>query len=45
MDDGYLHIIMGPMFSSKTTHLINEINVLKIYKKNILIINLTKIVV
>lgn len=42
MDDGYLHIIMGPMFSSKTTHLINEINVLKIYKKNILIINSNK---
>lgn len=42
MDDGYLHIIMGPMFSSKTTHLINEINILKIYKKNILIINSNK---
>ena len=42
MDHGYLHIIMGPMFSSKTTHLINEINILKIYKKNILIINSNK---
>tara|TARA_B100001094_G_C18087373_1_gene748482 strand:+ start:127 stop:669 length:543 start_codon:yes stop_codon:yes gene_type:complete len=42
MNDGYLHIIIGPMFSSKTTHLINEINVLKIYKKNILIINSNK---
>lgn len=42
MDDGYLHIILGPMFSSKTTTLINEINVLKIYKKNILVINSEK---
>jgi len=42
MDDGYLHIITGPMFSSKTTTLINEINILKIYKKNILVINSNK---
>jgi thymidine kinase len=42
MDNGYLHIIFGPMFSSKTTTLINEINILKIYKKNILVINSQK---
>ena len=42
MNGGYLHIIMGPMFSSKTTTLMNEINILKIYKKNILIINSQK---
>lgn len=41
MESGYLHIIMGPMFSSKTTTLMNEINILKIYKKNILVINST----
>lgn len=42
MDEGYLHIIMGPMFSSKTTTLINEINVLKVYKKSIFVINSKK---
>ena len=35
----FLHIIIGPMFSGKSTKLINQINTLKIYKKNILIIN------
>ncbi len=35
----FLHIIIGPMFSGKSTKLINEINTLKVYKKNILIIN------
>lgn len=39
---GFLHIIIGPMFSGKSTKLINEINTLKIYKKNILIINSNK---
>ena len=39
---GFLHIIMGPMFSGKSTKLINEINTLKMYKKNILIINSNK---
>ena len=39
---GFLHIIFGPMFSGKSTKLINEINTLKIYKKNILIINSNK---
>lgn len=38
----FLHIIIGPMFSGKSTKLINEINILKIYKKNILIINSKK---
>ena len=42
MDDGYLHIIIGPMFSSKTTTLINENNILKMYRKNILVINSDK---
>mgnify|MGYP001334842451 CR=1 FL=1 len=37
--NSYLHIIFGPMFSGKSTKLINEINTLKVYKKNILIIN------
>ena len=37
----YLHIIFGPMFSGKSTKLINEINTLKVYKKNILIIKFT----
>ena len=40
--NSFLHIIFGPMFSGKTTKLINEINILKIYKKNILIINSKK---
>ena len=40
--NSFLHIIIGPMFSGKTTKLINEINTLKIYKKNILIINSKK---
>ena len=32
---GFLHIIIGPMFSGKSTKLINEINtVYKMYKKN-----------
>ena len=31
--NSFLHIIFGPMFSGKTTKLINEINILKIYKK------------
>ena len=39
---GFLHIIIGPMFSGKSTRLINEINTLKMYKKNILIINSNK---
>ncbi len=39
---GFLHIIFGPMFSGKSTKLINEINTLKMYKKNILIINSNK---
>lgn len=39
---GFLHIIFGPMFSGKSTKLINEINTLKMYKKNILIINSDK---
>ena len=39
---GFLHIIIGPMFSGKSTKLINEINTLKMYKKNILIINSNK---
>ena len=39
---GFLHIIVGPMFSGKSTKLINEINTLKMYKKNILIINSNK---
>jgi thymidine kinase len=38
----YLHIIFGPMFSGKSTKLLNEINCLKIYKKNILVINSIK---
>ena len=42
MSNGFLHIIFGPMFSGKTTELINQINSLKIYKKNILIINSEK---
>ena len=42
MSSGFLHIIFGPMFSGKTTELINQINSLKIYKKNILIINSEK---
>ena len=42
MSTGYLHIIFGPMFSGKTTELINQINSLKLYKKNILIINSKK---
>ena len=29
----FLHIITGPMFSGKSTKLINEINTLKVYKK------------
>lgn len=37
--NGYLHLIIGPMFSGKTTALINEINNLKILKKNIIVIN------
>ena len=32
---GFLHIIIGPMFSGKSTRLINEINTLKMYKKYI----------
>ena len=40
--NSYLHIIIGPMFSGKSTYLINQINNLKIYKKNILIINSSK---
>lgn len=39
---GFLHVIIGPMFSGKSTKLINEINTLKMYKKNILIINSNK---
>ena len=39
---GFLHIIIGPMFSGKSTKLITEINTLKMYKKNILIINSNK---
>lgn len=39
---GHLHIVIGPMFSGKSTYLINTINNLKMYKKNILIINSTK---
>jgi len=35
----FLHVIIGSMFSGKSTKLINEINTLKVYKKNILIIN------
>ena len=35
----FLHIIIGPMFSGKSTKLINQINTLKVYKKNILVIN------
>jgi len=42
MNSGYLHIIFGPMFSGKTTELIKQINSLKIYKKNILIVNSKK---
>tara|TARA_Y100000389_G_C17399230_1_gene484336 strand:- start:563 stop:1108 length:546 start_codon:yes stop_codon:yes gene_type:complete len=42
MSTGFLHIICGPMFSGKTTYLINEINTLKLFKKNILIINSKK---
>lgn len=42
MSNGFLHIIFGPMFSGKSTKLINEINNLKMYKKNILIINSIK---
>lgn len=38
----FLHIIFGPMFSGKTTKLMNEVNRLKIYKKEILIINSKK---
>ena len=38
---GFLHIIIGPMFSGKSTKLINEINTLKCIK-NILIINSNK---
>ena len=41
-NNGYLHIIFGPMFSGKSTTLLNEINCLKIYKKNILVINSIK---
>ena len=39
---GYLHIIFGPMFSGKSTTLLNEINRLKMYKKKILAINSKK---
>ena len=42
MSTGFLHIIFGPMFSGKTTELIKQINCLKLYKKNILIINSKK---
>ena len=41
-NNSYLHIIFGPMFSGKSTTLLNEINCLKIYKKNILVINSVK---
>lgn len=41
-NDSYLHIIFGPMFSGKSTTLLNEVNCLKIYKKNILVINSIK---
>lgn len=37
----YLHIITGPMFSGKSTKLLNEINTLQIYKK-VLVINSKK---
>ena len=38
----YLHIIFGPMFSGKSTSLLNEINCLKIYKDKVLVINSTQ---
>tara|TARA_B100001175_G_scaffold307802_1_gene307431 strand:+ start:236 stop:811 length:576 start_codon:yes stop_codon:yes gene_type:complete len=41
-NNAYLHIIFGPMFSGKSTKLLNEVNCLKIYKKNILVINSIK---
>ena len=41
-NNGYLHIIFGPMFSGKSTSLLNQINCLKVYKKNILVINSIK---
>ena len=41
-NNGYLHIIFGPMFSGKSTTLLNEVNFLKMYKKNILVINSIK---
>ena len=31
MSNGFLHIIFGPMFSGKSTKLINEINNLKMF--------------
>ena len=41
-NNGYLHIIFGPMFSGKSTQLLNEINCLKIYKNKIFSINSKK---
>ena len=41
-NNGYLHIIFGPMFSGKSTKLLNEINCLKIYKNKIFAINSKK---
>ena len=37
MDKGYLKIIVGPMFSGKTTNLINTYN--KVIKENTIVIN------
>ena len=39
IEEGYLEIILGPMFSGKTTHIIQQYNTYKYIGKNIAVIN------